>query len=500
MMKKSEYDFSVPTRQSYIAILMILIKTVNVVVRQLFPALLVILVGGSKNKGQYIIWFLVVGSVLSMIYSIINFFRTYFIIEDNEIILHTGVFSRKKLSVPFERIQTVNFEQNILHQFFSVLRIKLDTAGSEKNEFEFHAIESDKAYALRDLIMTQKKIINLDTKSGDEIEDATQEKHDYRLIMNIDPLQLLKVGITENHIKSGGLIFVFFFWIYQNLQEVGVDVDEYSQELPIWEVGMYVILFFITLFMVISVLISLIRTLVVHYDLRLLRSATGFKIESGLFTKKEISALDHKIQYISWSDNLLKRWMGFKDLALNQASSDKVTSKSNIKIPGCNISHIRQISETLFGQGDIENNVMLKGIDIRFFYRYAVIMVVLLSVVIIGLMVADQYDKIIWVVLVCLYLCITRYMNYKKVRYGINDEMIYIKGGIFGDKAEMMPMYKIQSVEMHQSPYQTKNNLASITLHTASGRLRIPYIAIDQCLELMNMLLYKSESDKRKWM
>lgn len=78
--------------------------------------------------------------------------------------------------------------------------------------------------------------------------------------------------------------------------------------------------------------------------------------------------------------------------------------------------------------------------------------------------------------------------------------MIYIRGGVFGDKAEVMPMFKIQSVEMHQSPYQTRNQLASITLYTASGKLRIPYIHQNTCIELMDLLLYKSESDKRKWM
>ncbi|MBK7633436.1 MAG: hypothetical protein IPJ13_03435 [Saprospiraceae bacterium] len=52
MMKKNEYDFSVPTRQSYIAIVMILFKTVNVVVRQIFPAILVILIGVQKIKAS----------------------------------------------------------------------------------------------------------------------------------------------------------------------------------------------------------------------------------------------------------------------------------------------------------------------------------------------------------------------------------------------------------------------------------------------------------------
>jgi putative membrane protein len=501
MMKKNEYDFSVPTRQSYLAIVMILFKTVNVVVRQIFPAILVILIGGSKNKGQYIIWALVVGSVISMIYSIINFFRTYFIIQNNEIILHTGVFTIKKISVPFERIQTINFEQNILHQFFSVLRIKLDTAGSEKNEFEFHAIEADKAYALRELIMAEKQNIVSKTKESNTlIEAASDATGPYQMIMSISPTQLLKVGLTENHIKSGGLILLFFFWIYQNLQEVGVDVDEYSDEIPEWEVGFYVVLALVTFFLVVSVLISLVRTLISHYDLKLLRSATGFKIESGLFTKKEVSALDHKIQHISWSDNLLKRWMGFKDLALNQASSNEVNAKSNIKIPGCSVQHIRQVTETLFGQKDFENNITLQSIDKRYFLRFAVMTFLLLSLVCTGLIIAGQYDKIIVAVLLYLYFCGTRYMNYKKLQFGTNDDMIYIRGGVFGDKAEVMPMFKIQSVEMHQSPYQTRNQLASITLYTASGKLRIPYIHQNTCIELMDLLLYKSESDKRKWM
>jgi len=139
-MKKNEYDFSIPTRQSYVAIAMILFKTVNVVVRQLFPALLVILVGGSKNRGQYIIWFLVVGSVLSMIYSIINFFRTYFIIQNDEIILHTGVFSRKKISVPFERIQ--NKMSSI--SFFQSLELNWIRPAQKKTSLNFMPLKQKK--------------------------------------------------------------------------------------------------------------------------------------------------------------------------------------------------------------------------------------------------------------------------------------------------------------------------------------------------------------------
>jgi putative membrane protein len=131
-MKKSEFDFSVPNRQSYVAILMILFKTVNVLFRQLLPFVVVVLLGGSKSKTSYLLYTIVAVAVISMVYSVINFFKTYFIIQDGELVLFTGIFNKKKMSIPFAKIQTINFEQNIIHQFFSVLRLKVDTAGSEK--------------------------------------------------------------------------------------------------------------------------------------------------------------------------------------------------------------------------------------------------------------------------------------------------------------------------------------------------------------------------------
>ena len=496
-MEKSNYDFSVPNRQSYVAIIMILFKTINVVARQLFPVLVVILVGGSKQKGDYILWFVIAVSALTMIYSTINFFRTYFIVENDELILHTGIFSRKKISIPFSRIQTINFEQNIVHQFFSVSRIKVDTAGSEKNEFEFHALETVKAHALRDLVLSVKK--EVEPSADATLNEETIIAPSYTKIMSLNPSDLLKVGLTENHFKSGGLIFLFFFWIYQNLQEVGVDVDEYSQEVPDWEWGIYSVLIIISLLLIISIVISLFRTLIKNYDLQFLRTARGFKIVSGLFTKREISALDHKIQHISWSDNLLKRLIGFKDLSLNQASGTELNTKQNIHIPGCSVHHIQSVVDTLFGTTDFESFV-LQGIDRKYFERFALIISMILFIAGLLTYFIDQIDKMLPVLIVGIYFILTRYISYRKKSFGHNNELVFICGGIFGEKAEVLPMYKIQAVEIHQSPYQSKHQLCSLSLFTASGRIKIPYIKLSTGRTLSDTFIYKVESDKRMWM
>jgi len=497
-MKKSEFDFSVPNRQSYVAILMILFKTVNVLFRQLLPFVVVVLLGGSKSKTSYLLYTIVAVAVISMVYSVINFFKTYFIIQDGELVLFTGIFNKKKMSIPFAKIQTINFEQNIIHQFFSVLRLKVDTAGSEKNEFEFHAIQTEKAHALRDLVMSEKKAF---ASTHDHTLDLDQEETTviYKPIMSLSTTELFKVGITENHLKSGGLIFLFFFWIYQNLQEVGVDVDEYSEEIPDVELGFTFIAFVVAVFLIVSIIISMVRTVVQHYDLQFLRSTRGFKIISGLFTKKEISAFDHKIQHISWSDNLLKRLAGFKNLYLNQASSAELTSKQNIIIPGCNMSHITEVVRTLFGSVDFESFEMHK-IDKRYFYRFTVIITILFTLLSGVAYFLDQTDKIMYGLLIVLYLIGFRYVGYRKKTYGHDGELLYIKGGVFGDKAEVLPIFKIQAIELHQSPYQYRNQLCSISLYTASGRIMIPYIDNDFAKNLSDIFLRKVESDRRRWM
>lgn len=497
-MKKNEFDFSVPNRQSYVAILMILFKTVNVLFRQLLPFVVVVLLGGSKSKTSYLLYTIVAVAVISMVYSVINFFKTYFIIQDGELVLFTGIFNKKKMSIPFAKIQTINFEQNIIHQFFSVLRLKVDTAGSEKNEFEFHAIQTDKAHALRDLVMSEKKAFVSKNDQSDVI-DQEETRVIYKPIMSLTTTELFKVGITENHLKSGGLIFLFFFWIYQNLQEVGVDVDEYSEEIPDVELGFAFIAFVVAVFLIVSIMISMVRTVVQHYDLQFLRSRSGFKIISGLFTKKEISALDHKIQHISWSDNLLKRLAGFKNLYLNQASSAELTSKQNINIPGCNISHITEVVRTLFGTVDFESFEMHK-IDKRYFYRFTVIIGIVFALLSGLAYFLDQTDKIVYGLLVVLYLIGFRYVGYRKKTFGHDGELLYIKGGVFGDKAEVLPIFKIQAIELHQSPYQFKNQLCSISLYTASGRIMIPYISNDFAKNLSDIFLRKVESDRRRWM
>jgi len=505
-MKKSNhaYNFTDPTRQSSVAILLIILKTYRILVRQALPFILLFFVGKgfSEGKGTNILIGITIVALLGMIYSIINYFRYYFYINDKELIIESGVFKRSKMNVPFDRIQTINFEQNIIHRIFDVVRLKIDTAGSAKAEFEFHAISSNKANSLRNLLLSKKKqakVVN-DKESAEKEQSAP----DFKTIMQLNVNDLIKAGAVENHLKSGGIILAFMWWIWSSIDEMGMQDDilnEQLEETVMAQInsGLILIGIAISVFLMLSFIVSMVKMVITNYDLKFMRSENGFKINGGLFTKKDISALDHKIQVITWGDNPLKKRIGIKDLRLKQASSIVLNKKTSIKIPSCKDEHIELVQNTLYGKNAFDN-INYSSIDKRYFYRNGGIISLVFTGLVTLLVYLGKYPQAVVFGMVGVIIVFSFYLSYRKKRYGFNDNMLVIRGGTYGDTTEMLPIYKIQSLSKKQTPYQRRNDLANLVVHTASGKVGIPYIDNRTAQNIMDEFLYRIEIDKRKWM
>ena len=504
-MKKNNLDneFQQPTRQSIVAILLIIIKTYRIIVRQAWPFLLLFLVkGDSLSKSNHFILGLIVFALIGMIYSIINYFRYYFYVSDEELVIESGVLKRSKLNVPFDRIQTINFEQNIVHRIFNVVRLKIDTAGSAKAEFQFHAIENDKAENLRDLLLAKKKSAKK-SQIVQEEENNEEDSKSYKTIMNLSLVDLIKAGAVENHLRSGGIILAFMWWIWTSLEDMQIlgDVSDGVEETVMSQIasGLILTIVLAVLFLLLSFIVSMVKMVITNYDLKFMRSETGFKINAGLFTKKDTSALDHKIQVISWGDNPLKKLIGIKDLRLKQASSIVLNKKTSIKIPSCSTEHIDLVKNTLYGEKAFDN-IQYFPIEKKYLYRNGGYLTLLFVGIVSLFLYFGMMNQAIVGGLIGAIFLFTFYLSFKKKRYGYNEEMLVIRGGTYGDKTEMLPIYKIQSLSRKQSPYQKRNDLANLVVHTASGKVGIPYIKNETAKNIMDEFIYRIEVDNRKWM
>ena len=492
-----------PQRQSKAAIIIILLKFIKVLARQLWPIILVIL---FNRKGNLDIWLGMIVAVISLTTltgSIIAYFKFYYFVEGGELNVRKGVLKKTSLNVPFERIQSVDFEQNIIHQLFNVVSVKIDTAGSAGSELSIDAISRERADELRDYILKQRKAIKEEQDEEGVIEDEAFDKEAANnLILALTPIDLLKVGVSQNHLRTALIILAFFFTIGGELESIwNIDlVDEIENRSgDIGQVGIIFAFLFATVFIFISFLITLVRTVINYFNLKFWETPNGFKVVSGLITRKEKSMQKKKLQILGWSNNPIKKLFGIYQLRLFQAASMDVLGQKTMIVPG---AYQNQIEETM--------HIVIPGTEHAIFERHGIHPLARLRFIwFLGMVPCIAISIVAWVsgnqnlYWLLLYLPLSVYMGFqyfKKRGFQIHPDYFIAEGGIFGRSFKLIEMFKIQAVQISQGWYETRKNLATIHIYTAAGDLSVPYLPMAKANQLKDYILFKVEGSKEEWM
>ncbi|MFY0593698.1 PH domain-containing protein [Roseivirga sp.] len=496
--------FSTPQRQSRVAIGIILIKFIRITIKSFWPIALSFLVGGRNNDTfTQIIGYVAIGfAAFNLIGSILTYFRFYFHLEEGAIIIDKGILQRLKTNIPFERIQTINFKQNILHQIFGVVSLEIDTAGAKKSELTIDALNKEDAETLRNFILAEKaQIVVQESDSEETVVSEIEETEE--VILHLSVPDLFKVGISQNHLRSMGLLFAFVFSILNEITEdipelVADEISAYDNE--ILNTGWIVFLLTAVLVIIISFIYSLVTTILGNYDLKLSIRKSGLKLVKGLLNREETSINKKKVQVISWSDNPIRMLFKMFTLQIEQASSAEADQlKSKIRVPGSYQKQVDAVIKTVFPEEyyrEEEKHSVSKLLKYRIFFFIG-----LLPSLVLGVIAAFSVDwEALYLLIWPVAIWFITHLYYRKRSFEVNHELLKNNRGTFGHHYEVIQLYKIQAVEVKQSWYQRRKKIANLSLYTAAGSVKIPFISIEQAEALENFILFRIESDKREWM
>lgn len=503
-MEQHRPDFFTPQRQSSVAIGIILIKFIRMTIRAFWPIFLSYFIGRRTSSNfEDIIGYIAIGfAAFNLIGSVLTYFRFYFHLEENAIVIDKGVLKRTKTNIPFERIQTINFTQNILHQIFGVVSVEIDSAGAKKSEISIDALSKDKAVALREFILAEKEQLASEKHNAQEIANETVEEPSSDLLLQLSISDLLKVGVSQNHFRSMGIIFAFVFTTINEMTDNIGDLiaDQFDQyESYVVNNTLFAFLASIILVGLISFLFSLVNTFLKYFDLKLWLSQKGLKLVKGLLNREEITINKHKVQTVAWSTNPIRKIFGIYTLELEQASSTEAsTLKSKIKVPGCYKQQVSKVISMVFPTEYLGNEPQHR---VHALVKQRIILFYGLAPSLIGL--ASWF----WIEEAAFYFLLTlplsfyfAHLYHKKRSYEINEELIRSNGGTIGTDNLLTQIHKVQAVRIKQSWYQKRKNLATMELYTAAGEMTVPFITMSEALQLESFILYRIETDKREWM
>lgn len=496
------------SRQAPMALLFILGTFVRRLVLRAWPLFIVVFLRKSGGGAQFSVLMVVLAiTAVSLVVSLINYFRYYFWLDEHTLYVEEGVLRKSRVSVPFDRIQSINSEQNVLFQLFGLVRLEVDTAGSKGSEVKMHAVSKKLAQQIHDYVFENKTA----PIPGDDA--VVEEKHeevsnDWRSLLKLSPFALLKVGLAQNHFRAILVLFAFLVARFEDARELlGEEVFDYVDTVSESSFYTDVILIseLIAFVLLFSIVASILTVIARYWGFHLYESLRGMKTEAGLFTRRQKNLSYRRAQLIQFSRGPVSRFFGFYQLKVYQAAAEGPRGRDAVQIPGCPDEKLAGIMAKFFsGKEVLKANELEYKIQKVYAFRKWLFIGLLRSAIaaIIIYFLASPEDWWLFAIpgAYASYDFIYQYLWCRKFRFGFTEDTLSINTGFWITKYQSIQLHKVQAVDIIQGIYQRQKGYADLLLFTAGGSVRIPYLTLKEANALQDFILYKVESSAEKWM
>ena len=487
-------------RQSPAAIALILARFTRQLARQAWPLVIVFLFRREQSWWIYLLYGTIILTTISSLLSIAAYWRFYFYATADEFVIERGILNRTKLTVPFHRIQTINFQRNLLHRFLGVVGLEIDTAGSQNKELSISALTEAHAEVIREFLLERRGHRGGAKDALQTIE--TQTLLPDTLLLRLQVGDLLKIGFSQNHLQTAGIILAFLFGLYELAEDViGVAAQNQAENFGNWVLNSFVFFFLLAVpvLLIAAFFLSLIRTTLRYFNLRFYRTGDGYRVISGLFTEREQHATIQKIQLVQWQTNPLYRLFKMYAIRLKQASSSVVQNRQAINIPGAYTQQVEVVQKSYFpaiNDESFSQHTIHPAIIKRRTLYFGLLPALGFSL----LTFSPLGFSALWFLALIPAAWFLSRIYYRNWKIELYPNACKLESGIWNRQQTLLQWYKVQAVELQQTPYQRRHKLANVYLYTAAGRVFIPYWPLAKAVALQDYVLYRVETDQRSWM
>jgi len=431
--------------------------------------------------------------ILVLVMGIVSWLRFSYRLEEGELRIEYGVFVRKKRYIPFERIQSLDLSEGLLHRPFGLVKVKVETAGSSGSadaEAVLTAITKEEANQIQGIIAQSK---NKQTEV-ENIEQAvfTPEIQE-SILYKISPKELFLLASTSGGV---GVVISAVFAFLTQFDELIPFEKVFKEMAQFISNGVVIITLFVFIGFLIAWLLALVGTMVKYADFTVKITGKDIVISRGLLEKRQITIPLNRIQAIRMSENILRQPLGLCSVyiisaggSVSNSESSKVLLLPAVKkerVVGLIQDHLPiAVSESPF------NPLPYRALT-RYVFRgclFALPFVITLIVVF----------KLWGTLSLLLFLLFGgwSYLMYKDAGWKIEDQQLSVRYRALVKHTLYMKKHKMQSLDYKESIFQRRRELASITSIIKSGMGAVGGTVVDLEKEDAKAI-YEWYSSKRK--
>lgn len=392
-------------------------------------------------------FFALVGGVALLVglASILTWWFTRFVIDEEELRIETGFLSRSSKRIGFSRIQSVNVIQPLTARLFGLGELRIDAGGSDSG-VTLRYLNRAKAYRLRDYLLsrahghTTTVAESAARPQASVFEDLSAAD---RVLVRITPQQLILGLVTSMEFLVSVLLLIIALVV-------------------VWQFGYGIPVVAALLPLALGVVSLISRRVITQFNYTLAETGgihqraetgggqqgepTGLRISRGLTSLSSQSVPLDRIQGVRIQQSWLWRRLKFhrvdiEVLGYGRGGEDQKQSSSML-FPVATTDQVRIAMRYLL-PGAEDETIPLQPVDRR----------------------------AVWL----------RPLSARTLRWGANDKVLVSEGGLLVFTRDTVPHAKTQSVRVTQGPLQRRLGVASVHVDTTPGPVDfvIPHLSAD---------------------
>ena len=446
-----------------------------------------IIVFGGKGDDRDLYGLIAVGVLMAV--SVAQYFTYRYRIDADGIVIRSGFFQRSVRHIPFARIQNVNLHQTLLHRFFNVAEVRLESAGAAKPEAQMRVLKLEDAHRL------ERQVRALGATQDHCAAEPAQET-----LLVLPVSEVVRLGLINNRgiVVIGGLFAV--------LAQSGDNlIGKVFNALGKWFTGqadalhlsllaaamaaMFLVMAALGLLRLLSVVIALLQ----FYGFRLGESDGRLSVERGLLSRTRGSVPKQRIQAFNLSEGVLHRLFKRRSLRVDTAVMEALNAQGTLRdlapiatpaamdalIDGLLPEPAWPVREwKLLHPRAWRRKFMLPLLITLAATAVLVTLKGLLALAVLALVPVLYWRAIVWA---------------KHSAYSISNGLVVFRSGWLDRHWRFAESRKLQALELLQSPFDRRHGMATLRFDTAGanvmeGGLYIPYLPEDEARRLYAQL------------
>lgn len=435
------------------------------------PLVMVLVFTGSWDRVERSLGYAIGFVTLGIVFTLFRYFTLRFGVRDDHLLIQSGLFVRSQRTIPLDQIQNVDVRRGLVHRWFKVCDVRVETAGSSDAEAHFSVVSDRVAALLRDELLERRTAARSPT-DGEAIGVAPPQETVLRAASLRD---LVIAGATETRV---GAFLAFLFAIGEKLNDGGFDLSTWFDskfEAILGEGPLATGLVFsalVLVFLVVGWTASIGLSVVRWFGFKLLATPQGLRRRFGLLTQFEALVRRERIQLVMLEANPVRRALGRVTMKVQTAGSvqEHESSGSTVLMPMLPATDVDALLRNVFAGATFDDSA-LERVHPKALRRGFVRAALRLSIFVV-LPVAYSTNVVgagIAALLVLPFAAWIAWARYRALGYAMFDDYVVARAGVWTRRWWIVPKDRVQTLALTRDPMQRASGLATLVIDTAGA-------------------------------